>query len=86
MSAAVKDEGYIPVRLGLVDLVWDKGADGSGPLTLACYFDEHGEMDFGHMLSGISYAHVFEDGTIMRHKEIIGTVDDLQPRKDERFK
>ena len=56
----------IHVELFSKRLVWFKSDDTDwGVLALP----EH--------VGGVSYAHVFADGTIMRHGEVIGTVDDL---------
>jgi hypothetical protein len=57
-------------------LVWLKSDDTDwGPLALPEHFEcaERTEAGWCEM----SYAHVFVDGTIMRHRQVIGTVDDL---------
>jgi hypothetical protein len=74
-----KDEASIPVRLGDVDLVWLKEADGSGALAYPEHVDDDGQVKWDHVFSD-SFAHVQSDGTIRRYGATIGSRDDLVQR------
>jgi len=61
------------VELDGVRLWFLEDEDGSGPLAPLNHCDERGEV----VVIATSYAHVFEDGAIKRHGEVIGDVADL---------
>lgn len=59
-------------------LVWLKNdISNEGPLAYPEHVDENGHVTIEAGLSGLSYAHVGNDGTIKRRHNVIGTVADL---------
>lgn len=71
---------YVRVRLGDVELWAERRAlepGGNGALAPLHHVSD-GELDLAHCFGGDSYAHVFEDGQILRYHERIGRREDLE--------
>lgn len=58
-------------------LIWLKDDDGSGALAPLHHVDMDGNVKLECVFED-SYAHVFEDGSIMRYGQIIGEISDLE--------
>lgn len=79
IAANGRDED-VPVRLGDLDLLWIKDADGGGSLAPMSHVGPDGKLDFSKCFKSNSYAHVRSDGTIVRHGKEIGRRSDLSVR------
>lgn len=66
------------VRLHGMELWWLKDADGGGALAPLEHCGVSGDITFKAALFGDSYAHVMEDGRIMRYRKEIGHRNDLE--------